>query len=207
MIEAFFKGLAISLLLVFSVGPVIFTIIKQSITNGRAGGFSFVAGVWVSDFLWAILSNVFSSVVAALLHFKQAIGFFGSIFLICMGVYYLFFKKIKMNEEGLPVNAGTHAKLFTSGFLLNTLNPGVIAFWLSWATAFSTHTAIERIIIFSTCIIVNMSSDVLKVVLADKLSDKLTLKNISLISKISGLLLLGFGIAVLAGVFYSTIKH
>jgi len=206
MIEAFLKGLAISLLLVFSVGPVIFTIIKQSINNGRAGGFSFVGGVWLSDFLWAILSNAFSAVVAELLHFEKAIGFFGSVFLISMGVYYLFFKKIKLNDQAVPVNAATHAKLFTSGFFLNTLNPGVIAFWLSWATAFSNHTHLQRIIIFSTCLLVNMSADVLKVVLADKVSDKLTLKNITLINRVSGLLLLGFGIAVLIGT-YTIIKH
>ncbi len=45
MLDALLKGIAISLLLVFSVGPVIFTIIKQSLNNGKAGGFSFVIGV------------------------------------------------------------------------------------------------------------------------------------------------------------------
>ena len=57
MIEALLKGFAISLLLIFTVGPVIFTIIKQSINNGRDGGFSFVAGVWLSDVALAILST------------------------------------------------------------------------------------------------------------------------------------------------------
>ncbi len=34
-IEAIIKGLAMGLLLVISVGPVIFTVIKQSINNGK----------------------------------------------------------------------------------------------------------------------------------------------------------------------------
>ena len=55
MIEAFIKGFALGLLLVFSVGPVIFTIIKQSINHGKRGGFSFVAGVWFSDVIWVVL--------------------------------------------------------------------------------------------------------------------------------------------------------
>jgi threonine/homoserine/homoserine lactone efflux protein len=59
MIDALFKGLVISLLLMFSVGPIVFTIIKQSINNGHAGGLSFVSGVWLSDLLLVILSNVF----------------------------------------------------------------------------------------------------------------------------------------------------
>jgi threonine/homoserine/homoserine lactone efflux protein len=207
MIDSLLKGLAISLLLVFSVGPLIFTIIKQSINNGKAGGFSFVAGIWVSDFTWAVLSNAFSWLVADLLHFKKEIGFFGSSLLIAMGIYYLFIKKIKKNPEALNISAGTHIKLFTSGFFINGLNPGLIVFWLTWATAFSTHTPFQRIIIFSTCLIINMSADVFKVTLADKLRTKLTLKNMSLINKISGLLLLGFGIALIIGTFYTVVKH
>ena len=71
MTEAIIKGFAISLLLIFSVGPVIFTIIKQSIVNGKAGGFSFVTGVFLSDIIWVIISNAFSEVVSQLLHFKD----------------------------------------------------------------------------------------------------------------------------------------
>ena len=73
MIEAVLKGLAISLLFVFSVGPIVFTIIKQSIVNGRAGGFSFITGIWLSDLLIVVLSNVFSEAVSSLLHFKKSI--------------------------------------------------------------------------------------------------------------------------------------
>ena len=94
MVDSFLKGFAISLLLVFSVGPIVFTIIKLSIINGRAGGFSFIAGVWISDLLIVILSNVFSSLVAELMGFKKAIGFTGSMFLIGLGIFYLFFIKI-----------------------------------------------------------------------------------------------------------------
>ena len=62
MMDAILKGLAISLLLIFSVGPVVFTIIKQSINHGRKGGFSFIIGVWISDIIWVVLSNGFSEV-------------------------------------------------------------------------------------------------------------------------------------------------
>ena len=80
MIEAFIKGFALGLLLVFSVGPVIFTIIKQSINHGKRGGFSFVAGVWFSDVIWVVLSNGFSEIIKSLLNFKVPIGIAGSLF-------------------------------------------------------------------------------------------------------------------------------
>ncbi len=211
VLEAILKGFAMGLLLVISVGPVIFTIIKQSINNGKEGGFSFIAGVWVSDFLLVILSNVFSELVTMVLDFKQPIGVAGSFFLIGMGAYYLFFKKVSLHPEDIslpPLRASDHAKIALQGFLLNTLNPAVIAFWLTAATAIAvTHTVKERIIIFSTTLILNMTADVAKVTLAGKLRSKLTVKNIRLVNKISGLILIIFGTILLAGVIFLIKKH
>jgi threonine/homoserine/homoserine lactone efflux protein len=208
MLDALLKGIAISLLLVFSVGPVIFTIIKQSLNNGKAGGFSFVIGVWISDILWVILSNAFSELVKELLNFKKTIGFTGSLFLIGMGVFYVFFKKIQLrsaDEMALKISKATHAKLASSGFLINTLNPAVIAFWLTTATTLAiSNTVHERIIIFATCLLINMSADVLKVTMAGKLRNKLTEHNISLINKISGSILIIFGIVLIIGILFTS---
>ena len=206
IIEAILKGLAMGLLLVISVGPVIFTVIKQSINNGRAGGFSFVIGVWISDFLLVVLSNLFSELVTTLLDFKVQIGIAGSAFLISMGVYYIFFKKVHFHPEDLalpPLKSSDHAKIAIQGFLLNTLNPAVMAFWLTAATAIAvSHSIRDRIIIFATALILNMSADIVKVSVAGKLSKKLTIKNIRLINKISGLILAIFGTVLLFGVLF-----
>jgi len=211
VIEAILKGLAMGLLLVISVGPVIFTIIKQSINNGKEGGFSFIIGVWVSDLVVVLLSNVFSELVTHLLAFKKPIGITGSIFLIGMGVYYLFFKKVSLHPEDIslpPLKASDHAQIALQGFLLNTLNPAVLAFWLTAATAIAvTHSIKERIIIFTTTLLINMTADVAKVTLAGKLRSKLTVKNIRLINKVSGLILLIFGTVLLAGVLFFVQKR
>jgi threonine/homoserine/homoserine lactone efflux protein len=204
--EAILKGVAMGLLLVISVGPVIFTIIKQSINNGRAGGFSFVIGVWISDFLLVVLSNLFSELVSTVMDFKTQIGIAGSAFLMGMGVFYIFFKKVHMHPEDLampPLKSSDHAKILLQGFLLNTLNPAVIAFWLTAATAIAvSHSVRDRIIIFATALILNMTADVIKVSLAGKLRKKLTVKNIRLINKISGLILVIFGTVLLFGVLF-----
>ena len=211
VIEAILKGFAMGLLLVISVGPVIFTIIKQSINNGKEGGFSFIIGVWVSDLVVVLLSNVFSELVTHLLAFKKPIGITGSIFLIGMGVYYLFFKKVPLHPEDIslpPLKASDHAQIALQGFLLNTLNPAVLAFWLTAATAIAvTHSIKERIIIFTTTLLINMTADVAKVRLAGKLRSKLTVKNIRLINKVSGLILLIFGTVLLAGVLFLVQKR
>src|SRR6476619_709278 len=178
VIEAILKGLAMGLLLVISVGPVIFTIIKQSINNGKEGGFSFIIGVWFSDVVVVLLSNLFSELVTQLLDFKKPIGISGSLFLMGMGVYYLFFKKVTLHPEDIslpPLKASDHAQIALQGFLLNTLNPAVMAFWLTAATAIAvTNTIKERIIIFATAFLMNVSADIAKVTLAGKLRKKLT---------------------------------
>lgn len=207
MIDALLKGLALGSVLALSVGPVIFTIIKQSLNNGREGGFSFVAGVWVSDILLIILSNAFSEWVKALLQYKQTIGYIGSLFLIAMGLFYLFLKKVQLNQqangEEQRFRKRDIAKIFSSGFLINTLNPSVLLFWLINATAFAvTHSFRDRVLIFTVCMVFNMLADTLKVLLAGKLRKKLTLHNLSLVNKISGVILVGFGIALLWGIAF-----
>ena len=211
MIEAILKGFALGFVLALSVGPIIFTIIKQSLNNGHRGGFSFVAGVWMSDIILVVLSNVFTALVEELLEYKKIIAYCGSFFLVAMGVYFVFFKKISLNTD-TSGNAALFRKrdmlrIFASGFLINTLNPGVIIFWLGNATVLSlTHTLKQRIVIFSVCLLVNMTADVGKVLMAGNLRKRLTLKTLSVINIISGIILIGFGIALLWGVIFLSNK-
>ncbi|MEN9953270.1 MAG: hypothetical protein RLZZ520_1538 [Bacteroidota bacterium] len=205
MLESVIKGFGLGMILAISVGPVIFTILKQSLNNGQKGGFSFVAGVWFSDILLVVISNMFSNLVMSALEFKSTIAYVGAVFVISMGVYYLFFKKVYIGEDKnvLLVQFGKKAftKAFMSGFLINTLNPSVMLFWLINATAFAaSNTTSERIIIFSVCLAVNILADILKVVLAAKVRHSLTPHNISIINKISGTILIGFGIAIIYGI-------
>ncbi len=210
MLEAILSGLTLGCILALSVGPVIFTIIKQSLTNGHTGGFSFVSGVWVSDLILVIISNAFSALVAGLLVYKNIIGYLGSLFLIIMGVYYLFFKKValRMDTDGNVVRFRKReiVKIFSSGFFINTLNPSVFIFWLGSATAFAKYDMNQRMVVFGVCIIINMAADVLKVMLAGKLRNRLTLHTMSVINKVSGLILAGFGIALLYGTYFLSDK-
>ncbi len=218
MIDALLKGLAISLLLIFSVGPVIFTTIKQSINHGRRGGFSFIAGVWISDVIWVILSNGFSEAIKTLLDFKIPIGIAGCLFLIGMGIYFAFIKKIEPRRVQEPTEiagdvitaAGKKTNYFailSSGFIINTLNPAVISFWVLMAASLaSVYSLYDRIIIFSTCLGVNMLADVGKVLGAGYIGKKLSDRVILMINRVSGVLYLAFGVVILAGIIYTLVK-
>ena len=210
MTEAIIAGFLLGIALIFSVGPVIFTILKLRINYGITSAFYFIAGVWLSDIMWIILANFFSALLGDLIQYKNIIGITGSVFLIGLSIFYLFFKKYHSKEEidtGIKINNTTHVKLFITGFLINTLNPAVIALWFAAATKSISNTFNERVVIFTICLMLNISADILKINVAGRIRNKLTEKNINIINKISGLLFLVFGLILLFGVIMSPNKN
>ena len=202
MVEAILKGLTFGLLLSISVGPVLFSIIKQSLNNGHSGGLAFVFGVSASDIMLVLLSNIFTQLFDSIKAYKTEVGVAGCIFLVSMGIFFLFFKKVKVNAEGkqiLKLRKRDYAQTFLSGFVMNSLNPSVFIFWIYASTAVITHTINQRIIIFITCLSWMLGTDILKVFLAGKIRNRLTPHNIHILNKINGLLLIVFGIALIWG--------
>jgi len=196
MLEALLKGLGFGLLLSIAVGPILFSIIKQSLNNGHKGGFAFIIGVSASDITLVLISNVFTELFNSLKTYKTEVGIAGCLFLVSMGIYFIFFKKVKVNEEGKQVfkfRKRDYAKIFLSGYLMNTLNPGVIIFWITTSTAVIVNSVQERIIIFTTCLLWVLSTDILKVLLAGKIRNRLTPHNIHFLNKINGIILIVFG--------------
>jgi threonine/homoserine/homoserine lactone efflux protein len=203
MIEALLKGITLGLLLSISVGPVMFSIIKQSLNNGHTGGLAFIIGVSASDITMVLVSNVFTQLFSALSSHRKEIGIAGSIFLISIGVFFVFFKKIIVNEEGQQVvvkfRKRDYLRIALSGYLMNTLNPAVFLFWLTASTTLINHTIQEKLVLFLVCLSIVFSADIAKVMLAGKIRKKLTPHNIHIVNRVNGLILIGFGIALIWG--------
>jgi threonine/homoserine/homoserine lactone efflux protein len=206
------KGLLLGLILSISIGPVIFAIIKQSLTNGHKAGYAFVVGVSLSDLSILFICNVFTSFFAFALTHKATIAMAGAGFLFLLGLYTLLFKEITIENIGTDEEKKTRFRdllgIFVSGFLMNTLNPSVFLFWFAWTAAISSDAAetnnptMHKIIVFVTCLIFVMISDLTKVYLAKKLRPKLTNKSLVWINKIAGIIILIFS----AVLFYNALK-
>lgn len=202
MVEALIKGITFGLFLSISVGPVLFSIIKHSLNNGHLGGLAFVFGVSTSDISLVLISNVFTELFKSLSQHRTEIGIAGCAFLISLGVYFLFFKKVNVNEEGKQVvvfRKRDFARIFLSGFFMNMLNPAVFLFWITTSTAVIDHTVEQRIVIFASCLSFVLCGDIAKVMLAGKIRNSLTPHNIHIINRINGIILIGFGIALIWG--------
>lgn len=209
MYLALIKGIALGLLLSISVGPIIFAIIKQSINNGHKAGYFFVAGVSASDLTLVLVCNLFTSLFTTVLNHRTGIAITGSIFLVAVGIYTLFFKKVKTDEGNNLIDKKMRKRdffgIFISGYLMNILNPAVFIFWLAWTTAIlgdaagSPNPLQYKVTVFATCLIVVAITDIAKVVLAGRLRSKLTPYTLKLINKLSGIILIGFGVALCWG--------
>jgi threonine/homoserine/homoserine lactone efflux protein len=202
MLESMLKGLTLGFLLSISVGPVLFSVIKQSLNNGHKGGLAFVFGVSASDISLVLVSNIFTRLFESLKAYKTEVGIAGCIFLVTVGIYFLFFKKVTVNAEGKQVfkfRKRDYAKIFMSGYFMNTLNPAVFIFWITTSTALINHSVQQRIIIFITCLSWLLTADILKVMLAGKIRSRLNPHNIHLLNKINGVALIIFGIALIWG--------
>lgn len=217
MIAALAKGFALGLLLSISVGPVIFSVIKHSLNNGHRGGFAFVAGVSASDITFVLICNLFTALFQSALKHEVILGTAGSTFLIALGIYTIFFKKVHVSDDGAlklkVMRKRDVVGVFLSGYFMNLLNPGVLIFWIAASAtilgdAEQQDNPIEyRVIVFTTCLLIVLAADCLKVMLAGKIREKLTPHNIHIINRISGIIYVIFGIALIYGLATHKIPH
>lgn len=205
MTEALVKGITIGLLLSIAVGPVLFAVIKHSVNNGYRGGFAFAIGVSLSDISLVLLANLFTELFLALRVYEKAIGIGGSVLLICIGIYFLVFKKIHADDAGkliLKQRGKDILAISLSGFFMNLMNPGVILFWLTIGTSLITYSAPQRLLIYGVALGTVLTFDFLKVLLAGRIREKLNLRTVQLLNRISGIIYIVFGVVLMVGLFY-----
>jgi len=207
MSEALLKGITLGLLLSISVGPALFSVIKQSLNNGPRGGMAFAAGIFMSDVTLVLVANVFTELFRSLRVYEKQIGIAGSIFLVSMGIFFLFFKRVKVNEAGKLVfkhRKRDLAKISLSGFFMNLLNPAVIILWITISSSLILFSSQYKLVVYSTCLLIALLADVAKVLMAGKIRNRLTPHNIHIINRVNGIILIGFGAVLLWGlIFYA----
>ena len=198
MTDAIVKGLLIGLFMAISVGPTLFAVIKYSLDFNYKSGLAFVLGVSVSDIIYVTLANVASSWLELLKPFERHIAFGGAVALIAVGLVGLLKKMKPKRPSSGPVTipGGHYFKIWMSGFLVNTLNPGVLITWLGAVTIIGYKPGFYRFVLFGTCLVLILGIDFLKVFLAQRIKKLLTVRRMIYMQRFSSACIFLIGLAL-----------
>jgi threonine/homoserine/homoserine lactone efflux protein len=196
LLDAILKGLLFGLFMAISVGPTLFAVIKYSLNHSYKAGVAFILGVSISDILYVIIANVAASWLEMLNEHKTAIAYGGAVVLMIVGLAGILGKSKPQKESDtkIVITNAHYFRIWSSGFLINTINPGVIITWLAIVTTTAGTSLPYRVILFGTCLGLILVIDVAKVFLADAIRRKLTAKRIRILQKFSAVCILLIGI-------------
>jgi threonine/homoserine/homoserine lactone efflux protein len=204
LFKAVITGIGVGLLLAFLIGPAFFAIIQTSIHRGFKYGVVFASGVMFSDAFFAILAFLGISKFLHNEHISLTIGIIGGAFLIVYGIS-LWYKKPKniVKKKG---SKQVILKYFSSGFLLNTLNPAVVIYWVGMISTVGMKFSMNKLYVVPFIlgsIGTVFVTDIAKSFLAAKLQRILKLRILFWMNRIIGLILMAFGIVMLLYVLIS----
>ncbi len=194
-------GLVLSV--TFSLGPVFFSLLQTGIQKGFRSGALMAFGITLSDLMYAFVCQLGLSQLVR--QFESNIAAIGGVIAIGFGII-TFLKKshLEVASNGTnPQRAGTF-RFITKGFLLNSLNPAVVLFWLGMASVASTkiETSPAQAYIFLTGIVLILfSADLLKVYFARRISNYLSSHTLNWMNRIVGICLAGFGLWLIYSAF------
>jgi threonine/homoserine/homoserine lactone efflux protein len=204
---AIINGIILGLFIAISVGPTLFAVIKHSMQHSFKAGLAFVVGVSISDILYVIVINLATNWLEYLEAHQKTVSYIGAGLFVLMGLIG-FLKKYKPKRPPKTTNTITiskslYASIALSGFMMNTLNPGVLLYWVGAATLVAGESYIIKFIIFGVCLGLVLGIDFLKVFLADIIRQKLTLRKIMYLNKTSSLIILSLGILLFLKTYFN----
>ncbi len=206
MIEYIIRnGIPLGFFLSFMIGPVFFVLLEISITKGFRAAFFFDLGVILADVLFIGVAYLGSYRLIQSIKDDPALYIFGGIIMVTYGLisFFRLYKASNIDEDETAVEAikKDYLSLFIKGFLLNFINIGVLGFWLLIIITYGPKLKMDTtnvIWFFTTVIISYIITDIGKILLAKQLRNKLTIKNIIKVKKISTIVIVIFGIFLLA---------
>lgn len=194
------KGIMLGLMLTIMVGPITFTLIQVAVERGLKPGLLVAGGVWISDLLYIL--GVYFGVervhqLTSGKNFEWYLGLMGGILLISFGLGTLWSTLRGVEDLKKAIVLPAHPlSLLTKGFLVNTVNPFTVFFWLGVISKASIEDNIagSSAILYLGGIIGTVAvTDTLKVVAARSLSRFLSIHNILILRRISAIALIVFG--------------
>lgn len=132
--DALLAFAAASFALFLIPGPAVAYIVNRSIADGRATALASVAGLELGNFVHVIAATVgLSAILATSATAFMIVKWLGAIYLMTIGI-----RTLRTRPDRLAWSAETASRrrAFTQGIVVNTLNPKVALFFLSFLPQF-----------------------------------------------------------------------
>ncbi len=199
----FYQGILLGLTLSFLVGPLLFSIVEAGLERGFRGGMAVASGIWLSDLIFVALMVKGLTVLEHLVaqpQFKLYAGLLGGLILVLFGLGNLIrHKKSKFPSQ--KASPRSYKGYFIRGFILNTINPFTVIFWIGIAggvIAPGNWNISQTLVFFGGMLGTLVFTDTAKAFGAKQLRQWLTPEHISKMQRGIGLLLVVFGLVLAA---------
>lgn len=171
-----FEGMILGLTVAITLGPALFALLQTSIKHGVKIGIFLALGIFLSDLALVVGCYFGASQIITDAKYHLVLGIVGGIVMTAFGIYTIL-KKIPVTEQveainEIKVNKKGPLPYFFKGFFLNIANPFLWVFWISSVLAVSGSYGGDRrsvALFFTGTLSMVLMTDILKVVLANKI--------------------------------------
>ncbi len=181
-------------------GPGTFCVLTCTARNGVRGGFASVAGLMLADGMLMFLA---AAGVATLLKANplafRALQYLGAAYLAWLGV-----RLLAARGEASGVVPFSSAADFRRGFLVTSVNPKAIVFYMAFFPLFVDPALHQGLVSFAfmalTIAVLTFAYGLTVVLLTRHLAERLRANPLitSLLGKLAGVVLIGFGVKLVA---------
>ena len=148
MLLPIFLGFLTGVALCLTFGTVFFALIQNSVDNGYKAGLTITLGVVLGDAIYITFALLGTSIIPNSEALEPVLAAVGVLFLVVLGLFNII--------KGTPRIAypktkfGNYAYYFTTGFLLNALNPINFVSWVTIAAYIrhSLHYTVNQQVVF-----------------------------------------------------------
>lgn len=214
MFQDILAAIPLGIIMAFMFGPVFFVLLETAAIKGARVAVVFDIGVILADFIFLLIAYFSTNQLLKSIKDEPGLFIFGGCLLATYAVISILQEKKSIKR---PKQKGIRNfkrkdwfSHFAKGFLLNFVNIGVLGFWLGLIIAFGPAMEMQTsrlALFFGTILLTYFAVDILKILLAKKLTCKLTPSRIFRLKRTINVLILLCGILLIArGVFPKPMK-
>ncbi|WP_417600726.1 LysE family translocator [Owenweeksia hongkongensis] len=203
MLEVILYAVTLGITLSFAAGPVFFVIIETSISQGKTKALMLDLGAALADVIFILIAFYGSQSLISSLEDNIWVSLIGGLAVVVFGGYYILKSKTPGQFKN-RVAVKRKRLFFFKGFLLNFLNVGVLFYWIATTVAIGSlvhHERSKMIMVYALIMLTYLTVDMFKIYFANKFKERFKGRNLQMVEKIIGLILLLFGIYIVIRAF------